>query len=68
MGHWALGIDAVCDFLSDLTPNPFPTSVGEQESKPIDLSGRGMEVGFQELSRTSRELGIGNWELRKEFL
>ncbi|MHC5861683.1 hypothetical protein [Nostoc sp.] len=38
---------AVCDFLSDLTPNPFPIREGEQESKPLDLSGRGMEVGLQ---------------------
>jgi hypothetical protein len=37
---------AVCNFLADLTPNPFPTREGEQESKPLSLWGRGMEVGF----------------------
>ncbi|WP_373530326.1 hypothetical protein [Nostoc sp.] len=62
MGHWAWGIGhwaerrinansklrthAVCNFLSNLTPNPFPTREGEQESKPLSLWGRGMEVGF----------------------
>jgi len=25
----------VCNFLSNLTPNPFPTREGEQESKPL---------------------------------
>jgi hypothetical protein len=38
--------NTVCNFLSDLTPNPFPTREGEQESKPLSLWGRGMEVGF----------------------
>ncbi|MBD2532187.1 hypothetical protein H6G97_22430 [Nostoc flagelliforme FACHB-838] len=37
---------AVCNFLSDLTPNPFPCKEGEQESKPLSLWGRGMEAGF----------------------
>ncbi|MCG6135676.1 MAG: hypothetical protein MET45_13590 [Nostoc sp. LLA-1] len=49
--YWLISLElcyAVCDFLSDLTPNPFPTREWEQESKPLDLSGRGMEAGFQE--------------------
>jgi hypothetical protein len=29
--------NAVCHFLSNLTPNPFPTREGEQESKPLSL-------------------------------
>ncbi|MDF5738283.1 MAG: hypothetical protein PUQ00_22160 [Nostoc sp. S13] len=51
----------MCNFLSNLTPNPLrqvlqvggaaqgtgsPTSVGEQESKPLSLWGRGMEAGL----------------------
>ncbi len=34
--------------VSDLTPNPFPCKKGEQESKPLPETERGMEVGFQE--------------------
>ncbi|MEH2284580.1 MAG: amino acid adenylation domain-containing protein [Nostoc sp.] len=37
--------NAVCNLLSNLTPNPLPTSVGEQESKPLSLWGRGLERG-----------------------
>ncbi|QLE44477.1 hypothetical protein FD723_31375 [Nostoc sp. C052] len=35
----------MCDFISNLTPNPFPTREGEQESKPLSVSGRGLERG-----------------------
>ncbi|MCG6137757.1 MAG: O-antigen ligase family protein [Nostoc sp. LLA-1] len=41
---------AVCKFLSDLTPNPFPCREGEQESKPLSVSGRGLERGFKNKS------------------
>ncbi|MEH1937181.1 MAG: amino acid adenylation domain-containing protein [Nostoc sp.] len=41
----ALTDNAVCNLLSNLTPNPLPTSVGEQESKPLSLWGRGLERG-----------------------
>ncbi|MCC5639687.1 caspase family protein [Nostoc sp. CHAB 5844] len=30
---------------SNLTPNPFPTREGEQDSKPLSVSGRGLERG-----------------------
>jgi hypothetical protein len=36
----------VCNFISNLTPNPFPTREGEQDLKPLSVSGREMEVGF----------------------
>ncbi|QLE57481.1 hypothetical protein FD725_19350 [Nostoc sp. TCL26-01] len=39
--------NAVCHFLSNLIPNPFPTREGEQDSKPLSVSGRGLERGFQ---------------------
>ncbi|MBN3897294.1 MAG: hypothetical protein HWQ41_19055 [Nostoc sp. NOS(2021)] len=43
--------NAVSNFISNLTPNPFPTSsVGEQESKPLGLWGRGLERGFKNKS------------------
>ncbi|MEH2104792.1 amino acid adenylation domain-containing protein [Nostoc sp.] len=41
----ALTNNAVGNLLSNLTPNPFPTSVGEQESKPLSLWGKGLERG-----------------------
>ncbi|MEH2285749.1 MAG: hypothetical protein V7K90_31280 [Nostoc sp.] len=45
-----------------VTPNPFPTSVGEQESKPLSLWGRGLERGFKNKSHiafsTDRLLGF----------
>jgi hypothetical protein len=39
---------AVCNFLADLTPNPFPCREGEQESKPLSLWGRGLERGSKD--------------------
>jgi hypothetical protein len=48
IGNWVLVIHAVCNFLSDLTPNPNPCSVGEQESKPLSLWGRGLERGSKD--------------------
>jgi filamentous hemagglutinin family protein len=39
--------NAVYNFLSNLTPNPFPGREGEQESKPLSLWGRGLERGFK---------------------
>ena len=39
------GNSAVCDFLSNLTPSPFPSREGEQESKPLSVSGRGLVRG-----------------------
>ncbi|ALF55774.1 sulfatase-modifying factor protein [Nostoc piscinale CENA21] len=32
-------------YSSDLTPSPFPTKEGEQDSKPLSASGRGLERG-----------------------
>ncbi|WP_413200480.1 hypothetical protein, partial [Nostoc piscinale] len=44
----------MCDFFSNLTPNPFPTFAqrvadreGEQNSKPLSVSGRGLERGYK---------------------
>jgi hypothetical protein len=37
-----------CHVRLSLRPNPTPSLEGKQESKPLDLSGRGMEAGFQE--------------------
>jgi myxalamid-type nonribosomal peptide synthetase MxaA len=39
--------NTVCNFLSNLTPNPFPMREGEQELKPLSASGRGLERGFK---------------------
>jgi hypothetical protein len=41
-----LKIDAVYKLLANLTPSPFPTREGEQELKPLSVSGRGLERGF----------------------
>lgn len=38
----------MCDFLSNLTPKPFPTREREQKSKPLVHWDRAMEVGLQE--------------------
>ncbi|MEH1912688.1 hypothetical protein [Nostoc sp.] len=35
--------DLLNNAVSNLTPNPLPTRVGEQESKPLGLWGRGLE-------------------------
>ncbi|MEH2383525.1 MAG: hypothetical protein V7K27_32330 [Nostoc sp.] len=35
--------NAGCNFISNVTPDPLPTRVGEQESKPLSLWGRGLE-------------------------
>ncbi|MEH2195008.1 MAG: amino acid adenylation domain-containing protein [Nostoc sp.] len=40
-----LNDDAVCNFLSNLTPNPFRCREGEQESTPLSLWGRDLERG-----------------------
>ncbi len=40
----------VCNVISNLTPNPNPCRVGEQESKPLSLWGRGLERGFNNKS------------------
>ncbi|HBW31504.1 MAG TPA: hypothetical protein DEF48_15800 [Nostoc sp. UBA8866] len=39
--------NAVCNFLSNLTPNPFPCREGGQYLKPLSLQGRGLERGFK---------------------
>jgi RNA polymerase sigma factor (sigma-70 family) len=58
-----LSLNAVCNFLSNLTPNPFPTREGEQYSKPLSASGRGLERGFKDklhiASPTSTLAAIG---------
>lgn len=35
-------------------PQPLPYKVRGAKSKPLSLRGRGLEAGFQELSRISR--------------
>ncbi|MGH1394609.1 MAG: contractile injection system tape measure protein [Trichormus sp.] len=65
-GLWLEELDqvltnAVYKNISNLTPNPFPTREGEQESKPLSLEGRGLERGFEnkshiELTTTSINL------------
>ncbi|ALF53778.1 PscJ [Nostoc piscinale CENA21] len=42
--------NVVCNVLSNLTPNPFPTREGGQDSKPLSASGRGLERGFKNKS------------------
>ncbi|MEH2457496.1 hypothetical protein [Nostoc sp.] len=42
--------NAVCNLISNLTPNFFPSREGEQESKPLSLWGRGLERGFKNKS------------------
>lgn len=47
MNYQNILANAICNYLSNLTPNPFPKREGEQESKPVSSQGKGLEMGLK---------------------